>query len=47
MFAVRRTKFFLWFWSVVNRLLGKWGGGGGGGVRDLEALSLNFPLPVH
>ena len=43
MFVVRRTKvFFLWFWSVVNRLLVDVGGG----VRDLEALPLNFPFPV-
>lgn len=43
MFAVRRTKFFFMVLVIVlNRLLGEVGGG----VRDLEALPLNFAFPV-
>lgn len=42
MFVVRRRKFFCGFGQSVNRLLGEVGGG----VRDLEALPLNFPVPV-
>ena len=34
--------FFYGFGQLVNRLLGEVGGG----VRDLEALPLNFPFPV-
>ena len=43
MFAVRRTKFsFMVLVIVLNRLLGEVGVG----VRDFEALPLNFPFPV-
>ena len=43
MFAVRRTKFFFMALVIVlNRLLGEVGVG----VRDFEALPLNFPFPV-